>query len=165
VHNRDVETSATIMERWSDSRERSLAQDGQVCTGNPWGLDCIPIGSSGGSGAAIAAGYCDVSQIAAHPHFRARELLLYVNDPQLGLTPTTHVHPRLSATPGGIGTLGGPIGRDKAAGTTVIGTASLIYQLCRATTPGVDPWTGETPLRRYSHDTNRAPGLHRSGRA
>lgn len=63
------------------------------------------------SGVAAAAVH-DISQIAAHPHFRARELLLYVNDPELGPTSTTHVHPRLSATPGGIGTLGGPIGRD-----------------------------------------------------
>jgi len=28
---------------------------------NPWDLDCIPGGSSGGSGAAIAAGYCDLA--------------------------------------------------------------------------------------------------------
>lgn len=28
---------------------------------NPWNLDCIPGGSSGGSGAAIAAGYCDLA--------------------------------------------------------------------------------------------------------
>jgi aspartyl-tRNA(Asn)/glutamyl-tRNA(Gln) amidotransferase subunit A len=28
---------------------------------NPWDLGCIPGGSSGGSGAAIAAGYCDVA--------------------------------------------------------------------------------------------------------
>jgi crotonobetainyl-CoA:carnitine CoA-transferase CaiB-like acyl-CoA transferase len=59
-----------------------------------------------------AAAVHDISQIAAHPHFRARELLVRVDDPELGPTSTTHVHPRLSATPGGISRLGGPIGRD-----------------------------------------------------
>jgi crotonobetainyl-CoA:carnitine CoA-transferase CaiB-like acyl-CoA transferase len=66
------------------------------------------------AGVAVAAVH-DVSQIATHPHFRARELLLRVDDPELGPTSTTHVHPRLSETPGGIGTLGGPIGRDNEA--------------------------------------------------
>jgi crotonobetainyl-CoA:carnitine CoA-transferase CaiB-like acyl-CoA transferase len=59
-----------------------------------------------------AAAVQDISQIAAHPHLRARELLLCVDDPELGPTSTTHVHPRLSRTPGGISTLGGPLGRD-----------------------------------------------------
>lgn len=54
----------------------------------------------------------DTSQIAAHPHFRARDLLLKIDDSELGLTSTTHVHPRLSKTPGGVWALGGPVGAD-----------------------------------------------------
>ena len=54
----------------------------------------------------------DISQIAVNEHFRARNLLLSVDDPDLGPTSTTHVHPRLSATPGGVRYLGGSIGRD-----------------------------------------------------
>jgi crotonobetainyl-CoA:carnitine CoA-transferase CaiB-like acyl-CoA transferase len=64
------------------------------------------------AGGVAAAAVHDISQIAAHPHFRARQLLLRVDDPELGPTSTTHVHPRLSVTPGGVGTLGGPLGRD-----------------------------------------------------
>jgi crotonobetainyl-CoA:carnitine CoA-transferase CaiB-like acyl-CoA transferase len=64
------------------------------------------------SAGVAAAAVHDISQIATHPHFRARELLLRVDDPELGPTTTTHVHPRLSATPGGVSRLGGPIGRD-----------------------------------------------------
>lgn len=52
------------------------------------------------------------AQIAAHPHFRARELLLRVDDEELGPTSTPHVHPRMSKTPGGVRHLGGRIGRD-----------------------------------------------------
>jgi len=54
----------------------------------------------------------NAAQIAEDEHFRARDLLLRVDDPELGPTSTTHVHPRLSKTPGGIRTLGGPIGLD-----------------------------------------------------
>ena len=54
----------------------------------------------------------DISQIAVNEHFRARNLLLSVDDPDLGPTSTTHVHPRLSATPGGVRYLGGSSGRD-----------------------------------------------------
>lgn len=52
------------------------------------------------------------AQIAAHPHFRARDLLLQVDDEELGPTSTPHVHPRLSKTPGGVRHLGGRVGRD-----------------------------------------------------
>lgn len=62
-----------------------------------------------------AAPVHDISQIAEHPQFRARDVLLRVDDPELGPTSTTHVHPRLSATPGGVRTLGGPIGLDNDA--------------------------------------------------
>ncbi len=54
----------------------------------------------------------DSAQIAAHPHFQARDLLLRVDDEELGPTSTVHVHPRLSKTPGGVRHLGGPIGKD-----------------------------------------------------
>ncbi len=54
----------------------------------------------------------NIAQIAANEHFRYRNLLQVVDDPELGPTSTTHVHPRLSATPGGVRTLGGAIGRD-----------------------------------------------------
>lgn len=57
----------------------------------------------------------DSAQIAAHPHFRARNLLLRIEDPDFGTTSTTHVHPRMSRTPGGVRMLGGPIGRDNEA--------------------------------------------------
>ncbi len=53
-----------------------------------------------------------IAQIADNEHFRARNLLQSIEDPDLGLTSTTHVHPRLSATPGGVRSLGGVIGRD-----------------------------------------------------
>lgn len=53
-----------------------------------------------------------IAQIADNEHFRARNLLQSIDDPDLGLTSTTHVHPRLSATPGGVRSLGGVIGRD-----------------------------------------------------
>lgn len=52
------------------------------------------------------------AQIAAHPHFRARDLLLRIDDDELGPTSTVHVHPRLSKTPGGVRHLGGKIGQD-----------------------------------------------------
>jgi crotonobetainyl-CoA:carnitine CoA-transferase CaiB-like acyl-CoA transferase len=64
------------------------------------------------AGGVAAAAVNDISQVAAHPHFQARELLLRVDDPELGPTSTTHVHPRLSKTPGGVSMLGGPLGRD-----------------------------------------------------
>lgn len=57
----------------------------------------------------------NVAQIAEHEHFRARNLLLRVDDADLGPTSTVHVHPRLSETPGGIKFLGGAIGRDNEA--------------------------------------------------
>jgi crotonobetainyl-CoA:carnitine CoA-transferase CaiB-like acyl-CoA transferase len=57
----------------------------------------------------------NVAQIAANEHFRARDLLLSVDDPDLGLTSTVHVHPRMSATPGGVKFLGGIVGRDNEA--------------------------------------------------
>jgi crotonobetainyl-CoA:carnitine CoA-transferase CaiB-like acyl-CoA transferase len=63
-------------------------------------------------GRVAAAPVQDISQIAAHAQFRARDVLLRVDDPELGPTSTTHVHPRLSETPGGVWGLGGPIGRD-----------------------------------------------------
>ena len=56
----------------------------------------------------------DAAQIAVHEHFRARQLLLRVDDPDLGPVPATHVHPRLSETPGGVSALGGAVGRDNA---------------------------------------------------
>ncbi len=59
-----------------------------------------------------AAAVHDISQIAEHAQFRARNLQLRIDDPELGATSTTHVHPRLSETPGGIRNLGGPIGQD-----------------------------------------------------
>jgi len=59
-----------------------------------------------------AAAVNDISQIADHPQFRARNVLLRIDDPELGPTSTTHVHPRLSDTPGGVRNLGGPLGRD-----------------------------------------------------
>ncbi len=54
----------------------------------------------------------DIEQIISHEHFQARNLLLSIEDSETGLTSTTHVHPRLSRTPGGVRSLGGPIGRD-----------------------------------------------------
>ena len=57
----------------------------------------------------------NTAQIAANDHFRARDLLLSIDDPDLGLTSTVHVHPRMSATPGGVKWLGGAIGRDNEA--------------------------------------------------
>jgi len=54
----------------------------------------------------------NIAQIAHHPHFQARNLLQMVDDPDLGPTSTVHVHPRMSATPGGVRNLGGAIGRD-----------------------------------------------------
>ena len=54
----------------------------------------------------------NIAQIAHHPHFLERNLLQVVDDPDLGPTSTVHVHPRMSATPGGIRNLGGAIGRD-----------------------------------------------------
>lgn len=54
----------------------------------------------------------DTEQIANHPHFRERNVFQRVNDPELGVTSTTHVHPRLSRTPGGVMHLGGRIGQD-----------------------------------------------------
>ena len=63
-------------------------------------------------GRVAAAPVHDISQIADHAQFRARDVLLRIDDPELGPTSTTHVHPRLSETPGGVWTLGGRIGRD-----------------------------------------------------
>ena len=57
----------------------------------------------------------NVALIADNEHFRARNLLQSVEDPELGLTSTVHVHPRMSATPGGVNSLGGQIGRDNDA--------------------------------------------------
>ncbi len=57
----------------------------------------------------------NVALIADNEHFRARNLLQSVEDPELGLTSTVHVHPRMSATPGGVKSLGGQIGRDNDA--------------------------------------------------
>ncbi|MHB1166389.1 MAG: CaiB/BaiF CoA transferase family protein [Candidatus Nanopelagicales bacterium] len=57
----------------------------------------------------------NVAQIADNEHFRARNLLLSIDDPELGMTSTVHVHPRMSATPGGVKFLGGTIGRDNDA--------------------------------------------------
>lgn len=54
----------------------------------------------------------NIEQIANNEHFRARNLLQVIDDEDLGPTSTTHVHPRLSATPGGVRSLGGAIGRD-----------------------------------------------------
>lgn len=54
----------------------------------------------------------NIAQIAENEHFRARNLLLAIDDDDLGPTSTTHVHPRLSVTPGGVRSLGGTIGRD-----------------------------------------------------
>jgi crotonobetainyl-CoA:carnitine CoA-transferase CaiB-like acyl-CoA transferase len=54
----------------------------------------------------------NIAQIADNEHFRARNLLQAIDDPELGMTSTTHVHPRMSATPGGVRSLGGVIGRD-----------------------------------------------------
>lgn len=59
-----------------------------------------------------AAAVHDISQVAEHPHFRARELLQRIDDPELGPTSVTHVHPRLSKTPGGVSALGGRLGQD-----------------------------------------------------
>ena len=50
--------------------------------------------------------------VAKHPHFQARELLQRIDDPELGPTSVTHVHPRLSETPGGVSHLGGVMGQD-----------------------------------------------------
>jgi crotonobetainyl-CoA:carnitine CoA-transferase CaiB-like acyl-CoA transferase len=63
-------------------------------------------------GRVAAAAVHDITQIADHPQFRARDLLVRIDDPELGPTSTTHVHPRLSETPGGVRNLGGPVGRD-----------------------------------------------------
>ena len=57
----------------------------------------------------------DIAQIANHPHFLARDVFLQIEDPELGPTMTTHVHPRLSETPGGVRSLGGSLGRDNHA--------------------------------------------------
>jgi len=54
----------------------------------------------------------DIAQIAADEHFRARNLLVSVDDPETGPTSTAHVHPRMSRTPGGVRSLGGQLGRD-----------------------------------------------------
>jgi len=54
----------------------------------------------------------DTEQIANHPHFRARNVFQQMDDPDLGVTSTTQVHPRLSRTPGGVRHLGGRIGQD-----------------------------------------------------
>jgi crotonobetainyl-CoA:carnitine CoA-transferase CaiB-like acyl-CoA transferase len=54
----------------------------------------------------------NIAQIAENEHFRARNLLQAIDDDDLGPTSTTHVHPRLSVTPGGVRSLGGTIGRD-----------------------------------------------------
>lgn len=54
----------------------------------------------------------NIAQIAANEHFLARNLLLQIDDADLGPTSTVHVHPRMSATPGGVKFLGGAIGRD-----------------------------------------------------
>lgn len=66
-------------------------------------------------GRVAAAPVHDISQIAEHPQFRARDVLLRIDDPELGPTSTTHVHPRLSESPGGVRSLGGPIGLDNDA--------------------------------------------------
>ena len=57
----------------------------------------------------------DVSQIATNEQFVARDLRVSVDDPDLGLMSTVHVHPRLSRTPGGVRHLGGHIGQDNDA--------------------------------------------------
>ncbi len=66
-------------------------------------------------GRVAAAAVHDISQIADHEQFRARNVLLRFDDPELGPTSTTHVHPRLSETPGGVRSLGGRLGRDNQA--------------------------------------------------
>ena len=54
----------------------------------------------------------NIAQIASQEHFRERNLLQVIDDPDLGPTSTVHVHPRMSVTPGGVTSLGGAIGRD-----------------------------------------------------
>jgi crotonobetainyl-CoA:carnitine CoA-transferase CaiB-like acyl-CoA transferase len=77
-------------------------------------------------GRVAAAAVHDIAQVAEHEQFRARNLLLRIDDVELGPTSTTHVHPRLSETPGGIRRLGGPIGIDNES--FYIGEAGLSEQ-------------------------------------
>jgi formyl-CoA transferase len=64
--------------------------------------------------AAIAPVY-DVAQIFEDPHYRAREAIVTVDDPELGPTRTCDVFPRFSRTPGSVRHLGPRPGADTVA--------------------------------------------------
>ncbi|HEY8449274.1 MAG TPA: CoA transferase [Bacillota bacterium] len=63
--------------------------------------------------AAIAPIY-DASQILADPHFRYRQSLIQVPDPELGSLTMQNILARLSGTPGSIRWAGRPLGADNA---------------------------------------------------
>ena len=64
--------------------------------------------------AAIAPVY-DVAQIFEDAHYRAREAIVSVDDPELGPTRTCDVFPRFSRTPGSVRHLGPRPGADTEA--------------------------------------------------
>ena len=57
----------------------------------------------------------DMADIFRDPHYRAREMLVEMPDPELGSVTVAGVVPKLSATPGAITRLGGSPGRDTAS--------------------------------------------------
>tara|TARA_B100000780_G_scaffold275484_1_gene242157 strand:+ start:9556 stop:10761 length:1206 start_codon:yes stop_codon:yes gene_type:complete len=62
-----------------------------------------------------AAPVADIAQVFTNPHYRARETIISVKDPDLGSTRTLAPHPRLSATPGRIRHMGSAKGQDTNA--------------------------------------------------
>jgi crotonobetainyl-CoA:carnitine CoA-transferase CaiB-like acyl-CoA transferase len=57
----------------------------------------------------------DMTDIFRDPHYRARDMLLEVPDPELGSLTVAGVVPKLSATPGSVMHLGGATGSDTAS--------------------------------------------------
>jgi crotonobetainyl-CoA:carnitine CoA-transferase CaiB-like acyl-CoA transferase len=57
----------------------------------------------------------DMTDIFRDPHYRARDMLLEVPDPELGSLTVAGVVPKLSATPGSVVHLGGATGSDTAS--------------------------------------------------
>lgn len=69
-----------------------------------------------------AARVYDVSDIFADPHFRSRDMLVDVEDPELGPVTVTGIVPKLSENPGAVAWAGRDVGADtRAVLTSVLG--------------------------------------------
>jgi crotonobetainyl-CoA:carnitine CoA-transferase CaiB-like acyl-CoA transferase len=67
----------------------------------------------------------DMPELYDHPHFRAREVMVDVQDEELGTVAVPAPVPRLSLTPGRIEHTGPPLGRDTEAVLAEVGLPAL----------------------------------------